>query len=440
MVKKERALESNSIIDTTEVYFEKEIRTTSFHVLNDKPPEIAIADFLESNKVRLIMYGLDELRPEIFELFQNQIKELSLKLLIAKIIIASRPNYVKSLYSNFTYYQVNELSYDQMTLIASLWLKEPRKFLNELEKKSYFELANRPLFLSFLILLFKNNTTDNSNEVLPKYSKDVYRQIIDLLLAKWDKERSIKRASLYSYFDNQKKFEFLSDLAYNLTYIIKEKIFSHEDFKKAYLNIHQKFDLPFNQGEQVAYEIENHTGIIIKSLYDKYEFSHLAIQEFLCANYIVNAPFDEKIQNYIREYPVPLAVAVSLSSDSSIWFYELVLKIGITINDTSKLTQLCSQLLDRLYIEAPYFSKHVKLGIAFMVMCRYCDCTNNNFVSNFNKFYFHNSNVKQSIEDVLKNYGGALLDNSKNKLTFKRKFHQLESFFPEVLCLPSDDF
>src|SRR4051794_25694979 len=150
------------------------------------------------------MDGLDELRPEIFELLQNQIKAFSLKLTLSKIIITSRPNYVKSLYSNFSYYTVNELSYDQMKLIASLWLKDPNMFLEELSRRSYFELANRPLFLSFLILLFKNNS-GNSKDLLPNYSKDVYRQILDLLLVKWDKDRDVKRPSIYSYFDNQKK-------------------------------------------------------------------------------------------------------------------------------------------------------------------------------------------------------------------------------------------
>ena len=156
---------------------------------------------------------MDELKPELFDPIQEQIKEIGIKLLNSKIIITSRPNYIKLSYPNFSIYEVGQLSVPQIKLLSKLWIKDYSVFIKQLEKKSYFELANRPLFLCFLILLYIENKKEGETK-LPKSSKDVYEQIIELLVFKWDKERDIIRKSKYSDFDERKKVRFLSHLSF----------------------------------------------------------------------------------------------------------------------------------------------------------------------------------------------------------------------------------
>ena len=72
-------------------------------------------------------------------------------------------------------------------------------------------------------------------------------------------------------------------------------------------------------------EIQSSTGIMIASSIG-YEFSHLSLQEYLCADYIVREPFAENLPKYVAEYPAPSAISISLSSNSSTWFAGLVLK------------------------------------------------------------------------------------------------------------------
>lgn len=374
---------------------EKVIEKKIYYQVNDINIEVYVADIFEKNKVLLIMDGLDELKPQLMDDFQKEIKNLCLRLSQSKIIITSRPNYIKSIFPNVLFFQIKELLPKQMEIISKLWLNDYKDFLEQLKKKSYYELANRPLFLSFLILLFRNQM-DPSKKVLPKSSKDVYRQLMDLLIKKWDKERDIVRSSKYAYFDPSKKIEFLSHLSFRLTYIIKKKEFTHEHLVQAYKLICEHFDLPINEASQVAEEIENHTGIIIKSFYDKYEFSHLAIQEYLCAEYIVSGPLDENINGYMEEYPAPLAIAINLSSDSGAWFYQLVLHSKFLYN-YEKSTLPFSQLLDRLVVEAPYFGISEKLAMAVMLICRFCNLNDKKFLQNLKRFVKSNNNIEKSI-------------------------------------------
>lgn len=422
-----------------EKYKDKEIKEELKYFIGNTPIDVALCELFDNNKVVLIMDGLDEVRPEILEEIQKDLKNLSLKVGNSKLILTTRLNYIKAQFYNTHIYQVNELNQEQIVSISSSWLITPGPFLKELKTKSYSELANRPLFLSFLILLYKENqkTEYKEEQGLPRYSRDVYKRIIELLITKWDEDRDIYRQSKYSYFDKNKKLEFLSHLSFNLTYIIKQKIFSHDDLKKAYLKIFEQFELPESEAEQVAEELESHVGIILRSSFDKFEFSHLAIQEFLCAYYIVNAPFNDKINEYIKEYPAPLALAVSLSTDPVLWFYELSLKLNFTIHNLIERTQVTTQILNRIIIETPYFSTNPKLGIAIMNLCKFSNCNDKEFVSTLNKFLISNRNIKTSIETVLKNYSSSPTKNeSSNKLTYRRIFHQLDSIYPETLCLP----
>ena len=72
----------------------------------------------------------------------------------------------------------------------------------------------------------------------------------------------------------------------------------------------------------VVAEIESHTGLIVESHYRHFEFSHLSIQEFLCAKHLVNLPYSQDTIKYFLEYPEPLAIAVSISGEPSLWFLE----------------------------------------------------------------------------------------------------------------------
>jgi hypothetical protein len=156
---------------------------------------------------------------------------------------------------------------------------------------------------------------------------------------------------------------FLSALSYELTYKIKAKRFSEIDLITCYKKLCPRFGLPAQQATEVAREIESHTGIITIANHFEFEFSHLSLQEFLCANHIVREPRGGQIPKYIHDYPPPLAIAIALSAEPSVWFADFILKFGDKQYFTDRSLQV---FLSRLIIEKPRFEPSLVLGYAVL--------------------------------------------------------------------------
>ncbi len=337
------------------------------YCVNDILLEDAICSFLNEAGIYLILDGFDEIRSEIKEEITKEIELISEKQSIqSKTIISCRSGEYYKTFRYFSLCEILPLTTDQIIYIISRWLEYPEVFFDELIKKQYSELANRPLFLGHLLILFTQRGE------LPNTSIDVYEKTVNLLIKNWDGDRDIFRKSKYSNFDNEEKQKFLEELSYILTYEIKTKVFDREIFQKAYSKIHKDYSLPKKDFELVANEIESHNGLIVKSFGDNYEFSHLVLQEYLCAKYLVTLPFNPKnLYKYIIEYPAPLAICVSISRESSSWFAYLILRAFQKTNFPEK--QLAEKnlysLLQRIIYERPKFKANcIEMGFALIYL------------------------------------------------------------------------
>ena len=145
-----------------------------------------------------------------------------------------------------------------------------------------------------------------------------------MLLEEWDKNRSIKRESKYTDFQSDRKFEFLCHLAYYMTIVYKKTRFTHHQIEEAYKAICKNFNLPENEYNIVATEIESHTGLIIRCTYEEFEFAHKSIQEYLTAEYIIKLPTIPKRITNRNVIPNELALAVCLSSNPTEYFIIMV--------------------------------------------------------------------------------------------------------------------
>ncbi len=315
-----------------------------------------IIDIIENSNSLLFFDGLDEVSYRIKDDIFSQIENLSFKLQNTKIIVTCRSgDYYRNL-EGFRVLEITPLSKKQIHDIASKWIDNPITFLNSLQNLPYFDITDRPLLLTNLLYLFKRSGD------LPEQPSLVYKKIIRLLLEEWDEQRGITRISKYSKFDSERKLEFLSSLSFHLTYRIHAKTFSLRNLEVCYQNICDIFNLPQEEAQQVAREIETHNGIVVRTG-DGYEFSHFSIQEFLAANHIVRSPYSNVIKEYICSYPAPVAIAVSISSEPSKWFAGLILNDNICsyFNNNN-----ISSFLDRLRNERPSFSVDSELGYAII--------------------------------------------------------------------------
>ena len=355
---------TSAIADYIGVRYEKRIRdlngrkTIECYVGGQKLEHI-VNDFLNSTGGAVFLDGLDEVSFDRRHDVRSEIQSLGLGLGASKLIVSCRSGDEIARMEGFTVTELCPLTESQIERIAKLWLEDVTGFMSELRKVPYADVADRPLFIVQLVLLFKRVGH------LPSQPSIVYEKVIRMMLQDWDAERGIHRGSKYADFTPDRKLAFLSALAYELTFSMGQKVFSELDLIRAYENIYESFALPQSEARQVAAEVQSHTGIVIASTQDKYEFSHLSLQEYLFAHYVVRAPSSDRMQIYITKNPVPLAVAVALSSDPSRWFARLVL-------DEKNLHRLASEsttrLLARLFLERPAFARCVPLGCAFLLL------------------------------------------------------------------------
>lgn len=335
-------------------------RKIPYPAIGEKQIDVFLKEFFDESQVVLFLDGLDELKEEYLERFLKGLQKFSLMLTFSKVIITARTGFYYGLRTleGFDVLDILPLDSDQILLLASTWTNSPEKFVNALNASPYKDLADRPLLLSQLLFIYDRFGT------LPINPKEIYGQIVELLLKEWDADRGIVRESKYSGFSPKRKSEFLSELAFRLMYDKNVTQFSSKNLSDIYLDICDKFELPESESLEVAKEIETHNGIIVSVGHSGYEFSHLSIQEYLCADYIVRSPLNQDLVDLIRLHPEPVAIAIALASDSTAWLTNL-------FTDQESFDAIVSSIgrfLTRLVLERPSFSPDDLLGFSLFYL------------------------------------------------------------------------
>ena len=324
-----------------------------------------VATTLNAAKVLLLIDGLDELPFEMQEGVYAELQALSYRLTSSKMIVTSRSGDFTRHLDGFDVLELVPLSPTQQETIARKWLKNADEFLYALQMLPYADTANRPLLLAQLMVLFERDGT------LPEQPSRVYRRLVTLLLDEWNTKQGVKRTSKYSGFDAERKRDFLSALAYELTYVIRRREFSAAELTRAYQAIRQMFNLPKSEAADVVRELETHTGLLQTTEGDEnFEFSHLSLQEYLCAEYLVRTSVPRVSRPYIREYVAPVAVAVALAGDPSEWLAAVLLERDNRILWNSEKLE---SFFQRLVTEQPGLKINPLLGVALGATWGRCD-------------------------------------------------------------------
>ena len=351
-----------------------------------------MASFLDESEALILIDGLDELRYGLLAAVLKDLRKMGLELERAKVIVTSRMGLsgTVGILEGFDTLDILPLDREQVLQLAAIWTTDADGFLRELNAVTYQDLTDRPLLLSQVAFIYQRYGE------LPKNPKEIYQLVIELLLKDWDADRHIVRRSAYSEFSVKRKAEFLAELAFRLMY--HERVIRFEDqlLKEIYSTICAKYQLPSGESSAVAAEIETHTGIVVRSGYSEYEFSHLSLQEYLCADYIVRSPLSEETVRLIDIRPEPVAIAIALASDSTSWICNLV-------TDEYALNSLSGKMgpfLTRLVAEAPVFSPDGLLGYcAFRLFTCIHDYSDEHPYSKFTKLI----GMQQSVDLLVSN-------------------------------------
>ena len=287
---------------------------------DDYKERVTAAQFLEEMRPILILEGFDEISSnDVKEELLNQLDVLTKSVSKCKIIVTSRTADFIYNFDNVQNYEISPLSDSQISAFTEKWLGDDyEKFLSELKETPFYDTAVKPLTIANLCAIYERIGR------IPDKPKTVYKRVVGLLLNEWDEERRVKRNSKYLEFESDRKEEFLSRFSYELTTSTKDNYFSTKTIGVIYNKICHDFGLDKNELKEVINEIESHSGLFLQVGYDCFEFSHKSIQEYLAADYLVKLPNLRADFEYLSSIPNELAIAITISSNSSMYFCELM--------------------------------------------------------------------------------------------------------------------
>jgi hypothetical protein len=325
--------------------------------------ERAVVQILETLHPLILLDGLDEVSHKAKrDSIVAGVRRLAIQLEKARIILTARTGEFTYHIEKMTPYEIAPLSPHQIQQFATGWLgsADAETFLRQVGDSPFADAAIKPLTLAHLCAIFERV------HKIPEKPKSVYKKIVSLLLEEWDQQRSVRRLSAYSDFEVDRKADFLSDLAHNLTTSNKTSTFTRYDLLESYQQISVNYGLRNSEAQAVVNELETHTGLIVQSGADLFEFSHKSLQEYLTAVFIVGLPWIPRSMIDLQLMPNELAIATALSSRPSKYFHSLVLQHFSRI----KLSfQFVRTFINRMLIERPDFDVTPEVGLA--ILCLY---------------------------------------------------------------------
>ncbi len=353
----------------------------------ERAKEEAVISFLNSVNPIIVLDGFDELKDSIAKTtILKELRRLTTKLTEAKIVLSCRTgefNYELE-YSNT--FEIAPLNSTQIELFVNKWLDDKSKaedFLHKVKNSPFADTSIKPLSLAHLCAIYQRIGN------IPDQPKTIYRKVVNLLIEEWDEQRSIIRKSAFEGFQTDQKFEFLTHLSYSLTVEFQSSTFSVSQFESAYKNISEYHDLPIKKANQVVKELESHTGLFIESGYEKFEFVHKSIQEYLSADYLVKLPSLNSVKKNFEILGSELAIAVSISSNSSLYFVEFVLNY---LNKRTLSNAFYNSFISRIISENPSFKQEEFVSVTSLVLL-------SNWINPNNKNFNQHSSFMINIEE-----------------------------------------
>jgi hypothetical protein len=317
-----------------------------------------IISFLDDCNILLIADGFDEIPDiDIKRRIEKEFNELALGLETSRFILTSRNNDFMLQLPKTDSYEICPLNDSQIKKIIKNWLNDKKKsddLYEKIKKSPYYDTTMRPLTLSHLCAIYERRKT------IPPKPRYIYDFVLSLLLEAWDQQRSIIRPSDYADFYIEKKKEFLANLAFWFTYNLNKNVFTSDEIRKCYNEIHKVHNLPNSQAKKVVVELENHTGLFVQIGYNSFEFSHKSLQEFLAAKHMHSFPKIPE-RNVLISLPNETAIALSLSSSPNEYFENFIK------NFKSYHEDFWNVFLGRLIDESPDFDENPSVLVFFFL-------------------------------------------------------------------------
>lgn len=252
--------------------------------------EKAIPDKLNKGELLILLDGLDEVPDantnNVITAIQNFVDQHNKNRFIISCRTAARTHF-----RQFTDIEIVEFDDDQIKTFIQHWFSdEPEtaqecwQLLQQPEYASAKELGQTPLLLTFLCLVY------DENQAFPTNRSRLYGDALRILLERWAAEKRLpNRRQIYENLSIENEEILLSEIAY--FYFSEDRLFYNQgeltDQIKTFLM--DSLNAPhYLDGEQILKTVEKEQGIFVERARGEYSFSHLTLQEYLTAKYIVD--------------------------------------------------------------------------------------------------------------------------------------------------------
>jgi predicted NACHT family NTPase len=246
---------------------------------------------LANGKLLILLDGLDEVPTQQLDAAIEKIQDFADKYKQNRFIASCRTAAYQSRFRKFVDVTVADFDDGQIQQFIGNWFRAEKdiqadtaqrcwNLLQEPHHAATKELAQNPLLLTMLCLIFRD-TQD-----FPEKRAALYKKGLNVWLREWKAERN---SSICEGLSPTLETIMLGEIAYKG--IKADRLFfSRQEIVKQIHNfLKNELNLPLNlDGEVILEAIQIQQGILVERTVDVFSFSHLTLQEYLCAQHIAD--------------------------------------------------------------------------------------------------------------------------------------------------------
>ncbi len=251
---------------------------------------------LAQGKLLVLLDGLDEVPTQnlnrVVEHIEKFVDAHSSNAFVASCRIAAYRGSHGTFFKRFTDVTLAEFDDEQIEQFIRRWFRSALdlesgtadkywELLQKDENKATKELAQTPLLLTFLCLVY------DRQQILPTQRSTLYGQALDILLSEWSAQKRLEHDPIYEGFHPGLEKVLLAQIAYE-SFEQDQLFFLKDDITRRIGEfLADTLDAPKHlDGAAVLRAIERQQGILVERATDIYSFSHLTLQEYLTAFHI----------------------------------------------------------------------------------------------------------------------------------------------------------
>lgn len=260
---------------------------------------------LEQGKLLVLLDGLDEVPTRNLNTVIKHIEDFvdahDQNTFVASCRIAAYRSSQGAFFHRFTDVTLAEFDDEQIEQFIHRWFRSQLDMeagtadrywdlLQKDEHKATKELAQTPLLLTFLCLVYDREQT------LPAQRSTLYGKALNILLSEWAAQKRLEQDPIYEGFHPDLEKVLLAEIAYDS--FKQDQLFFHKDdlTRRISAFLADTLDAPKHlDGAAVLQAIEKQQSILVERATDIYSFSHLTLQEYLTAFHIVEARLEHEL-------------------------------------------------------------------------------------------------------------------------------------------------